>query len=73
MVSLLQKSIKSHNRQPGLVATLSDGVVYFMITEHLWNIALVLIRGSVFPGLATSARKDKERKGGAGREKGRNW
>lgn len=62
MVSLLQKSIKSHNRQPGLVATLSDGVVYFMITEHLWNTVLPLIRGSVFPGLSNSARKERKGK-----------
>lgn len=61
MVSLLQKSIKSHNRQPWLVAALSDGVVYFMITEHLWNTALLLIRGSMFPGLSNS--DSNERKG----------
>lgn len=73
MVSLLQKSIKSHNRQPWLVAALSDGIVYFMITEHLWNTALLLIRGSMFPGLSNSGMKGKERKGGEGRENERNW
>lgn len=73
MVSLLQKSIKSHNRQPWLVAALSDGVVYFMITEYLWNTALLLIRGSVSrPIKLRNERKGKvekaEKMRGTGKE-----
>lgn len=44
------------------MAILSDGAVYFMITEHLWNTALALIQGNMFPGLSNSGRKERKGK-----------